>query len=166
MAGDGWGKDSQCWVYPVAPLSYKCPKYWPFMAQIWSSHGPSNWFFLNLNQCAQGFSMPNLTLLGLSCSPLSLKRPKYGPLWSKHGPHLVLEFFSSWILVIVTRDVSCQSSHCLVYPVAPFPRNSQNMALYGQNMVLAWSLKLVLPESWSMCPGIFHAKFDIAGCIL
>ena len=29
------------------------------MAKTWSTHGPSNWFFLNLNQCAQGCSMPN-----------------------------------------------------------------------------------------------------------
>ena len=29
------------------------------------------------------------------------------------------------------RDVRCQISHCLVYPVASFPRN-------GQNMVLLW----------------------------
>merc|ERR1712082_446875 len=39
-------------------------------------------------------------------------------------------------------------------------------ALYSQNIVLAWSLKLVLPESYSMCPGMFHAKFHIARCIL
>ena len=34
------------------------------MAKTWSSHGPSNWFFLNLNQYAQGCFMPNFTLLG------------------------------------------------------------------------------------------------------
>ena len=33
------------------------------MAKTWSSHGPSNWFFLNLNQCAQGCSMPNFRVL-------------------------------------------------------------------------------------------------------
>ena len=66
------------------------------MAQTWAPHGPPNWFFLNFDACVQGCSMPNFTLLGLSCSP--------------------------------------------------FPRNGQNMALNGQNMVLIWSLKLVLPE--------------------
>ena len=44
-------------------LSYKWPKYGHFMAKTWSSHGPSNWFFLNLNQCAQGCSMPNFRVL-------------------------------------------------------------------------------------------------------
>ena len=37
---------------------------------------------------------------------------------------------------------------------------------YGQNMVLTWSLKLVLPESWIFCQGMFHAKFPIAVFIL
>ena len=36
----------------------------PFMAQTWSSHGPSNWFFMTHNQCAQGCSIPNFTILG------------------------------------------------------------------------------------------------------
>ena len=68
-------------------------------------------------------------------------------LWPKHSPQMVFKIGSSGILINVPRDVPCQISHCWVYPVAPFPRNGQNMALYGQNMVLTWSLKLVLPES-------------------
>ena len=104
-------KISHCWVYPVAPF----PRNGWNMALLWPKHGPSNWYFLNLNHCAQGCSIPNFTLLGLSCSP--------------------------------------------------FPRNGQKMALYGWNMVLTWSLKLVLYESQSMCPGMLHAKFHIAGCI-
>ena len=44
---------------------------WSFMAKTGSSHGPSNWFFLNLNHCAQGCYMPNFTLLGFSYSLLS-----------------------------------------------------------------------------------------------
>ena len=46
---DGGAMHSHCRVYPVAPLSQKCPKYGPIMAKTWSSHGLSNWFFLNLN---------------------------------------------------------------------------------------------------------------------
>ena len=56
--------------------------------------------------------------------------------WSLHSP-------SNWffqILIIVPRDVPCKISHCLVYPVAPFPRNGQNMALLwpknGPHLVL------------------------------
>ena len=33
------------------------------MTKTWSTHGPSSWFFLNLNQCAQGCSMPNFGVL-------------------------------------------------------------------------------------------------------
>ena len=58
-----------------------------------------------------------------------LEIAKYGPLWPKHSPHLVLKIGSSWILINVPRDVPCQISHCWVYPVAPFPINGQNMAL-------------------------------------
>ena len=61
---------SYCWVYPVAPFP-RNGQIWPFMAKAWSSPGPSNWFFLNLYQYAQGWFMPNFTLLGLSCSPPS-----------------------------------------------------------------------------------------------
>ena len=38
--------------------------------------------------------------------------------------------------------------------------------LHGQKMVLTWPLKFVLPESQSLCPGMFHAKFQITGCFL
>ena len=73
---------SHCCMYPLAPL--------PRNGQIWPKHVPSNWVFLNLNHCAQGCSMPNFTLLGLSCTPLSSKLPKHGPFmaktWSSYGP--------------------------------------------------------------------------------
>ena len=91
-------KISQFWVYPIVPFSQKWPKYGPFMAKTWSSHGPSYWFFLNHNQCAQGCSMPNFTILGVSHSPLFLEMAKIWP-------------------------------------------------FCGQNMVLTWSFKLVLPGS-------------------
>ena len=68
------------------------------MADTWSSYGLSNWFFPNHDHCAQGCSMPNFTILGVSYSPLFLEMAKIWP-------------------------------------------------FYGRNMVLTWSLKLVLPES-------------------
>ena len=91
-------QSSQFWVYPIVPLSYKWPRYGPFMAKTWSSHGPSNWFFLNHNQCAQGCSMSNFTILGVSHHPLFLEMAKIWP-------------------------------------------------FYGQKLFLAWSFKMVLPES-------------------
>ena len=144
-------QNSYCWVYPEAPF-LEMAKICPFMAKTWSSHDPSIWILL-------------VTLID-----------------------------SSLILIIVPRDLSCQISHCVVYPLALFPRNGKNMALlwpkhgpsnwfflnknqcaqecskpnftnlgvsksslfiemakiwpfYGQNMVLTWSSKLVLPES-------------------
>ena len=63
-------QSSHCWVYLVASFQ-EMAKIWPFVAKTWSSHGPSNRFFLSLNHCAQGCSMPNFTLLGLYYSPLS-----------------------------------------------------------------------------------------------
>ena len=85
---------SQFWVYPIVHFSYKWPKYGHFMAKTLSSHGPPNWFFLNHNQCSQGWSMSNFTILSASHSPLFLEMakiwPKYGPFmaktWSSHGP--------------------------------------------------------------------------------
>merc|ERR1711954_27216 len=73
----------QFWVYPIVPFSYKWPKYGPFMAKTWSSHGPSNWFFLNHNLCARGWSIQNFTIMGVSHSTLFLEMAK---IWSSHGP--------------------------------------------------------------------------------
>ena len=69
----------------------------------------------------------------------------------KHGPHMVLQMGSSWILTNVPRDALCQISHCCLNPVAPIPRNGQNMALlwpkHGAHMVLqvgsTWILVIV-----------------------
>ena len=59
---------------------------------------------------------------------------------AKNGPHMVLEIDSSLILINVPRDVPHKISHYLVYPVAPFPRNGQNIALlwpkHGPHVIL------------------------------
>ena len=67
------------------PLSYKWPKYGPFMAKTWLSYDTTTWFILNLNQCAQRYSMPNFILLGVSCSPLSRNGQNMALLWPKHN---------------------------------------------------------------------------------
>ena len=94
--------------------------------------------------------------------------PRYGKnmtlLWPKHGPQMAFKMGSSWILIIVPRDVPCQFSHCWVYPVAPFPTNGQNMALlwpkHGPHMALQ------IGSSWilSNVPGDFPCK--ISGCLV
>ena len=71
------------------PLSYKWPKYGPFMAKTWLSYDTTTWFILNLNQCAKRYSMPNFILLGVSCSPLSRNGQNMALLWPKNGPQMV-----------------------------------------------------------------------------
>ena len=118
------------------------------MVRTWSWNGPWNYFFLNLHKCAQGCFMPNFTWLGISSNPLSLKWPKYCPLWPKQGPHIVLKIGSIWFLIAMSRVVPCQISHCWVYPVASFLRNGQNMALlwpkHGSHMVLQFGYSCIL----------------------
>ena len=87
-------------------------------------------------------------------------------LWPKHGAQMVLKIGSSSISINLLKDVPCQISHCWVYPVAPSPRNGKIWPFYWQNMVFTCSLILVLLESQSMCLGMLHAKFHIAGFIL
>ena len=101
-------------------LSYKWPKYGPFMAKTWLSYDTTTWFILNLNQCAQRYSMPNFILLGVSCSPLSRNGQHMALLWPKHGPHTVLQIGFSWTIINVPRDSPCKISQFLVYPIVPF----------------------------------------------
>ena len=87
-------RDASChishyWVYPVARLArnvkimaHLWPKR-PFMALTWPIHGPSNLFFLILNQSAQGCFMPNFTLLGVSYCILCQKCSNHGPFMAK-----------------------------------------------------------------------------------
>ena len=135
---------SHCWVYLAAPF----PRNGPFMAKTCSSHGPSNGLFLNPNHCAQGYSMPNFTLLGVSSSPFLLEMAKT---WHFYGQIPVLPIGSSWLLINVPSDAPCQISLCWLNPVAPFPRNSHNVALLWPKpcpyTVLTWSSTQFLPES-------------------
>ena len=118
------------------------------MAKIWPFYGQNMVLTLSFKlSLPESYSMcPGMLYAkfnNFGCIPQS-PFPRNGQnmalLWSKHGPHMVLQNGSSWILIIVPRDVPGQISHCWVYPVALFPRN-------GQNMVLTGSLKLILPES-------------------
>ena len=70
-----------------SPLLPEMDKIWPFYGKTWSSHGPSNWFFLNHNQYAQGCSMPFFTILGVSHRPLFLEMAKILPFY---GQNMVL----------------------------------------------------------------------------
>ena len=126
----------------------KWPKYSPFMAKTWTSHGPSHCFFLNHNQYAQGCSMPNFTILGVSHSHFSYKWPKCGPFmaktWSLHGPSN--QFF--------LNHNQCAQGYSMpnftilgVSHGAFFLEMAKIWPFYGQNMVLTWFFKLDLPES-------------------
>ena len=118
------------------------------MTQTWSSHGPSNWFFLNHSQCDQGCSMPNFTWLGLSCSCVSYKWPKYVPLmaktWSSYGPEY-------WIFLNLNQcDQGCSMPNFTILGVSNGPLSLEMAEIwpfYGQNIALTWYSKLILPES-------------------
>ena len=144
-----------CRAVPGFPLyhsvnqsSEKWPKYYPFMAKTWSSYGPSNWFFLNHNQCFQGWSMTNFTILGVSHSPLFLKMakiwPYYGQTWSSHGP-------SNWFFLNHNQCAQgCSMPNFTILGVSHstlFLKMAKIWPFYGKNMVLTWSFKWVLPES-------------------
>ena len=140
------------------------------MAKKWSSHGTTNLFLLNLNQCAQGCSMPNFTLLGVASSPLSYIWPKHGSFmaktWSSHGP-------SNWFFLNLNHcaqgclmpNFTLQGLSCSPLTLK-WPKYGPLWPKHGLNMVLTMSLKLILSESQSVCPEMFHAKIHIAVCIL
>ena len=85
------------------------------------------------------------------------------PLWLKHGPHMVLK---NWFLLNPNQCAQgCSMPNFTFLGVscsAFFLEMAKTLPFYGQNMVLTWSLKLILPESQSLYPGIFKAKFHIA----
>ena len=72
-------KSSHCWVYPVAPF----PKNGQNMA-LCGQNMVLIWSFMNDDQCAEGFLMPNFTILGVCHSPLSLKMAKIWPFYSQN----------------------------------------------------------------------------------
>ena len=43
-----------------------------------------------------------------------------GLLWPKHGPHMVLQICSPWIIINVLREAPYQISQFLVYTIVPF----------------------------------------------
>ena len=137
-----------CPVFHFTTQWFSNPRCGQNMTTLLPKYGPSNGFFLNLNQCAKGCSMPNFTFLAKSCSPIPRNAHNVALLWPKHGPHMVLQMGSSWILTNVPRDAPCQISLCCLSPVAPFPRNGQNMALlwpkHGPHMVLQISSSWIL----------------------
>ena len=122
--------------------------------------------FLNHSQCAQGCSMPNFTIIGVSHSLLSLEMAKIWPFmaktWSSHCP-------SNWLLLNHNQiSQGWSMSNFIILGVSHSPlflEMAKIWPLYGQNMVLTWSFKLVLPESYSMCPGMLYAEFHNSGCI-
>ena len=114
-----------------SPLFLKIAKIWPFYGKNWSSPGPSNWFFLNHNQYAQGCSMPNFKILGVSHSPLFLKMAK---IWPFYGQTMVL----TWSLNLVLLEFNQCAQGCILWPT--FLKKGQSMSLlwqkHGPNMVL------------------------------
>ena len=124
------------------------------MAKTWSSHGPSNWFFLNHNQWVQGWSMSNFTILGVSHSPLFLEMAKIWPFmaktWSWHGPS------NCFFLNHNQFAQGCSMPNFTILGVFHSPLfldMAQIWPFYGKNMVLIWSFK-------SMCQGMLHAGFQ------
>ena len=150
-------QDSPCqisrfWVYPIVPFprnGQNMPLLWPkqgphMVLQIvffenhnqyaqGGLHGRSNWFFLTHIQCAQGSSMPNYTILGVSHSPLFIEMAK---IWPFYGQSMVLKISSSWIIINVPREAPCKISQFRVYPIVPF---SQKGPKYGPFMAKTWS---------------------------
>ena len=142
VPGDTPCQISQFWVYPMVPFPCKWPKYGPFMAKTWSSYGSVNWFFLNHNQCAQGCSMPYFTNLGVSHSPLFLENMAIT--CTSHGPsnRFFLNHNQCAQECSMPNFTNLGVSHCPL-----FLEMAKIWPFYGQNMVLTWSVKLVLPES-------------------
>ena len=84
------------------------------MAKTWLQYGSSNWILLNLNCCAQGFSMANFTLLHVSCNPKNM---------ALYSPNMVLTWCFN--LVVPESQQMCPGMfhfkflNCWVYYLAP-----------------------------------------------
>ena len=140
-------------------------KIWHFYGKTWSLHGPSNWFYLNLNQCAKGCTMQNFMILDVSHSPLFLEMGKIWPFWPEHGPHMVLQIGFSWIIFNVPRDVPRKISYCWVNIVTLFVEMAKIWPFYGKNIALTWSFKLILHES-QCAQGCSIPNFRVPASIL
>ena len=133
--------------WPTWDMSYKPPK----------SKNIIFWKIQNCYQWPHSASEKNKTR-GLQLCPVFhfttqwFSNPRCGQnmttLLPKHGPHMVLQMGSSWILIDVPRDAQCQLSLCWLNSVAPFPRNGHNVALlwrkHGPQMVLQISFPWIL----------------------
>ena len=126
---------SHCWVHPFVNYPWNGQN----MAPLWSKHGPQIVLKIGvpeyLSMCL-GMFHAKFQIAGCILLPLFLEMAKIWPFMAKHGPHIVLHISSSWIFINLQWDALCQVSHSLLDPVASFQRNGQNMALYGQNIVL------------------------------
>ena len=125
---------SHGWVHPVAPFARNVQ----IMAILWPKHGPYTWFLLNLNECAKEYFMPNLTLLGVSNSPLCQKCPNHGHFMAKTCLFLP-EYLSMFLGML---HVKFYMAWCILY--SPLPGMSKSLPFYGQNMGLIWFFELVL----------------------
>ena len=74
--------------------------------------------------------------------------------------------YNSKVSILACLTLQWKFKPCQVSRSKDIVEIAKTWPFYGQNMVLTWSFKLVLPQSLSMCPGIFHANFHIAGYIL
>ena len=104
------------------------------------------------------YSCARVSTLPLSESVI----PEMAKIWPFYGPNMLLtwslKLFFSWIIVNVPRDAPCQKykmSKCsmpnfTILGVSHRPlflEVAKIWPFYGQKLFLAWSFKLVLPES-------------------
>ena len=129
---------SHCWVYPVAPF-LKMVKTCPFYGQNMVLEFGSSWILIIV---ARDVPCQISHCWVYPVAPIPRNGQNIALLCPIHGLYMVRPFMAktcSWIFIIVPRNVPCKISHCWVYPVVPFLKNSQNFTFYGQNMVLTWS---------------------------
>ena len=106
--------------------------------------------------------MPNFKILGVSTRPLSLEMAK---IWPFYGQNMVLtQSFKLifWNYNQWAKECSMPNFTILNLSHSPlFLKMAKIGPFCGQNMVL----QIVIPESYSMCPGMLHAKFHNSRCI-
>merc|ERR1712081_112783 len=92
----------------------------PFYGKIWSSHGPSYWFFMNLNQCSKGrckiseyWVYPVAPLLEMA------------KIWPFYGQNMVLTWF--FLNLEVPRDVLANFHIAWCILALLWPKHSPHM---------------------------------------